>query len=150
MSKPKKPPQPKQDNDTEWFTQAQITERTGMSASWVYAQGVNGTVRRRETGIWKGRPTYEFAYVDVIREADHQKVKGYQAALAPTPTPTPTVEPAVLGGLSGGSRRAPYAASSCPPVVDLDKMCAWLREGTLRGYITTVDAATTLLKKAKL
>jgi hypothetical protein len=155
----------KQDDDTEWLPQQEITLRTGMSASWVHAQGAKGTVRRSKSGTWKGRPVYVYAYADVVREADSGKLQAHrremagQTAAAAPPSLPPTIAgvPTDLFGVAMPS--APPPAPSTEPVraaiaalghEKLDKFAAWLRDGWSSGYITQEQARAMLVAKAKL
>lgn len=137
-----------EDDDTEWLPQAKITELTGMSASWVHAQGAKGTVRRREAGKWHGRPKYEYAYSDVIREADSEKVRVHQEgaklvakATPPQPAPRP-LDPMPV--TPPGWHPAPASAAS------VDGLLAWLRDGVQLGHITREQAREWLAERVKL
>ena len=151
----------KDDDETEWYPQVKVTELTGCSASWVHAQGAKGTVRRREGSKWKGRPVYEYAYADVIREAGGAKVIAHRRAVAGEPRATPAVT--ATGAAAGVAAAAAIEAAvsehrpdvKLPAIewrvaVDLDSFVAWLREGLRLDHVTQDQARVMLVEKVKL
>lgn len=146
-TKSKKP----DDDDTEWLPQAEVTLRTGCSASWVHAQGAKGTVRRRKSGTWKGRPVYAYAYADIVREADNDKLRAHQAARQAALLDAKAVPaPAVLGHDLPVQRRALFTAGNTlfghQPALTVEQLRAALKVNVDLGIMTREDAARAALK----
>lgn len=138
----------KKQEETEWLSQPEITKRTGYQSSWVHAKGAQNVVRRRQSGKFKGRPIYEYAYMDIIREADIEKVQAHQAAaIAVAKDSVPEVMPPMP---PSPKTTVVNAAITGPPQTGLERLAAWLREGVSCNYITTESARALLATKAKL